>query len=123
MLIHERRHRIPQSQHHAILLEELEWESQFWITSEEGIAEKINDRLWDNPGASTAGGEISMPDEHLWRFAPNVGLEGADEEVLSRMVITLADCILQLYIARMEHDLDMLSKTWFEQRCHACWEG
>lgn len=45
------------------------------------MKEKINDKLWDLPGSNTTGGNLAMPDEHLWRFAPDVGLPDGEEEV------------------------------------------
>lgn len=66
---------------HAILLEELEAESEHWINTPEDITAKITDDLWEVPGNNTAKGQISMPDEHLWRFSADVGLYNQEEEV------------------------------------------
>ncbi|CAN0391686.1 unnamed protein product, partial [Laminaria digitata] len=65
---------------HAILLEELEAESGSWITTPEDVDAKITDDLWETPGNNSAGGQISMPDEHLWRFSADIGLYNQEEE-------------------------------------------
>ena len=68
---------------HAILLEELEAESKHWICTPEDIAAKITEDIWEVPGNDSAGGQITMPDEHLWRFSADVGLYNQVEEVCS----------------------------------------
>ncbi|CAN0263484.1 unnamed protein product, partial [Hapterophycus canaliculatus] len=52
---------------HAILLEELEFESKYWISKPDDITAKITDDIWEVPGNNSAGGHVTMPDEHLWR--------------------------------------------------------
>ncbi|CAM9454599.1 unnamed protein product [Ectocarpus sp. 8 AP-2014] len=69
---------------HAILLEELEAESEHWINTPEDVTAKITDDLWEVPGNNTAEGQISMPDEHLWRFSADVGLYNQEEEPSER---------------------------------------
>lgn len=66
---------------HAILLEELEAESKHWVSTPEDITAKITNDIWEVPGNNSAGGQISMPDEHLWRFSADVGLYNQEEEV------------------------------------------
>lgn len=66
---------------HAILLEELQAESKHWINTPEDITAKITDDIWEVPGNNSAGGQIGMPDEHLWRFSADVGLYNQEEEV------------------------------------------
>ena len=66
---------------HAILLEELEAESGSWISTPEDMDAKITDDLWATPGNNSAGGQITMPDEHLWRFSSDIGLYNQEEEV------------------------------------------
>ena len=73
----------PQKNIHAILLEELEAESKHWISTPEDITAKITDDIWEVPGNNSAGGQITMPDEHLWRFSADVGLYNQEEEVRS----------------------------------------
>eukprot|EP00752_Nemacystus_decipiens_P009875 g8810.t1 len=69
---------------HAILLEELEAESKHWISTPEDITAKITDDIWEAPGNNTAQGQITMPDEHLWRFSADVGLYNQEEEPSER---------------------------------------
>lgn len=63
------------------MLEELEAESKHWVNTQEDITAKITDDLWKAPGNNSAGGQITMPDEHLWRFSADVGLYDQEEEV------------------------------------------
>lgn len=63
------------------MLEELEAESAHWISTPEDVTAKITDDIWETPGNNSAGGQISMPDEHLWRFSADVGLYNQEEEV------------------------------------------
>lgn len=79
--------RTPQKNIHAILLEELEHESKYWISNPEDITAKITDDLWEVPGNNSAGGHVTMPDEHLWRFSADVGLYNQEEEVCVAFVV------------------------------------
>lgn len=66
---------------HAILLEELEEESKHWVTTAEDITTKVTDDIWEVPGNNSAGGQLSMPDDHLWRFSVDIGIYDQEEEV------------------------------------------
>lgn len=64
-----------------MLIQELEYESQFWIKTPEEAKIRIGAHLWEQAGASSTDGEIIMPNEDLWRFSADVGLPDAEEEV------------------------------------------
>ena len=66
---------------HSVLLEELEKESKYWIVSAEDVTAKITDDLWETPGNNSAERQITLPDEHLWRFAADIGMYDQEEEV------------------------------------------